>query len=1157
MPADLPIADARQRQEALDISRSFCVMAPAGSGKTELLTQRILKLLAVSEEPENLLAITFTRKAAAEMRQRLLDTLFRARDCRDLDGLPAHEKLTLRLGQKVLTRNEERDWQLLQNPGRLQLTTIDSFNLSLASQLPLLSGFGARPEIEQDPQALYAEAVIALLEKLEGSSPLADDLALVLSHLDNNILKIESLLCQLLGKRDQWLEHILHFQQRGQQDDDDSAIRRHLESTLCAVIEDTLTKAQASFGHLLPELMEDLVFARRQLLRLDAEHPLSNADKAFIEQAATPSACIADLPVWQALASLLLTKDGVLRKSVDKRAGFPADGANASEKAEFKQRKSAFLERLQLLTDSPGASEALVHIQLLPPAGFGTQQWQILSALTRVLFHLVGELQLVFQTHNCCDYVQVSAAALQALGDDEHPTAIALRLDYQIQHILVDEFQDTSSLQMRLLERLTRGWDSSDGRTLFIVGDGMQSCYGFRNANVGLFLAARDQGIGQVQLVPLQLEVNFRSELAVVDWVNTVFQRAFPARDDIGRGAVAYTQATALHRRNTDAGIDTLVFRHAFNEEGPLPDKKYMARLEAERVADIISRLQHSEPQASIAILVKNRPHIRAILPVLRQNNIAWNAAEIDPLDSYMEIQDLMSLCRALLDPADTTAWLAVLRAPFVGLSLQDIHCLSRFAAVNELTLCQALEQFDACTGLSAEGLAILQRVVPVLMHARRQRQTVNIRDWLEHCWLALGGPACMGPEIDASHVEDFFTLLAQESTAEDIPDMAHFARKLGAHHVNSKVQAGVNLQIMTIHKAKGLEFDYVILPRLNSGGRTDDTALLQWQEYISDSAPGAGLILSIPERRGNERDPLHRYLREERKERSALEDTRVLYIGITRAIRKAWLLASVNTSARGEMRVNSGSLLSRIWEAVEPVASLIEVSNEATDSTVTSAADSSPLLYGRRLPPHWKHPQPTALPISSGRSEENTALPGLVHNQAERVRGDIVHYCLKLVAEGRLELNDRARLDSLATHWQSRLAACSAQPQEHVKLILEQLAMITASETAAWLLSPAHEESACELSLSDYRANWRRELIIDRSFIEEGLRWVVDYKSSLPASGQSREAFLAQEEERYRPQLEAYSEIMQVFDPLHPVRPALYFTGLDLLYPIGLHRQS
>ncbi|HCL71818.1 MAG TPA: DNA helicase II, partial [Gammaproteobacteria bacterium] len=116
--------------------------------------------------------------------------------------------------------------------------------------------------------------------------------------------------------------------------------------------------------------------------------------------------------------------------------------------------------------------------------------------------------------------------------------------------ILVDEFQDTSQLQLDLLRKLTAGWEPDDGRSLFLVGDAMQSCYGFRNANVGIYLSVKERGIGELSLTPLALSSNFRSQEPVVSWVNNVFSGAFPRHPNISRGAVPYSPAQVIHPKS-------------------------------------------------------------------------------------------------------------------------------------------------------------------------------------------------------------------------------------------------------------------------------------------------------------------------------------------------------------------------------------------------------------------------------------------------------------------------------------------------------------------------------------------------------------------------------------------------------------------------------
>src|SRR5690606_35422690 len=151
------------------------------------------------------------------------------------------------------------------------------------------------------------------------------------------------------------------------------------------------------------------------------------------------------------------------------------------------------------------------------------------------------------------DYVEVALRALQALGSADEPTDLALAFDHRIRHILIDEFQDTSFTQLDLLERLTAGWTPGDGRTLFCVGDPMQSIYRFRQAEVGLFLELQRRGLKHLPLEPLTLTANFRSTQPVVRWVNDVFRTVIPPHDGIEQGAVRYSASVAARAEESGA----------------------------------------------------------------------------------------------------------------------------------------------------------------------------------------------------------------------------------------------------------------------------------------------------------------------------------------------------------------------------------------------------------------------------------------------------------------------------------------------------------------------------------------------------------------------------------------------------------------------------
>src|SRR6185436_15560804 len=219
-------------------------------------------------------------------------------------------------------------------------------------------------------------------------------------------------------------------------------------------------------------------------------------------------------------------------------------------------------DRLRALLEELAGNEALLAalqaVSTLPDARYTESQWQSLAALKIVLVRLAAELKVVFAERRAVDFVELALAAQRALGAVDAPSELLLALDRRIQHLLVDEFQDTSQSQRRLLELLTAGWQPDDGRTLFLVGDPMQSIYRFRDADMSLFLAAQQSGIGDVSLEPLALTRNFRSAPAIVSWVNATFTHVFPKVDQIAAGAAAFRESVAARA----AAAETAVHLH-------------------------------------------------------------------------------------------------------------------------------------------------------------------------------------------------------------------------------------------------------------------------------------------------------------------------------------------------------------------------------------------------------------------------------------------------------------------------------------------------------------------------------------------------------------------------------------------------------------------
>src|SRR3990167_1341896 len=572
--------DKKNRFLALDTSQSYIIQAPAGSGKTELIIQRLLSLLSKVKSPDEILAITFTKKATNEMRSRIVYALQQAMSAPKPES--PHTHLTWMLAKNVLERDRQYQWNLLNNPNQLRIQTIDAFCAYLTKQLPLLSHVGSSPAITDQPATLYREAVQEILTHLESRLPWSPALEKLLLHLDNDLNKLHDLLIALLAKRDQWLPYI--------ELTNENNIRKQLEYHFSLVINEKLQLLQSIFPKdCINELLAVARFAVDQLILENVESEIVACKNLTALPGATSDARIA----WLGLAKLLLTKNKSWRKRVDKEIGFPA-----------------------------------------------------LASLRTIALR---------KTH--IEFIENAQAALLALGDEENPTDLTLALDYRIQHILIDEFQDTSLTQYRLLEKLIAGWEANDGRTLLIVGDPMQSIYRFREAEVGLFLRIWKYGLGAIQLKSLRLSVNFRSTTHIVEWNNRAFQAIFPTYDDVAIGAVAYHASASNACLQLD-GVQPAI--HGFQTEDD--------NIQAHRIISLIHSIQSSSSQDSIAILVRSRSNLLALLPALKQANITYQAVDIEPLASRQIIQDLFSLTCALLHPVDRIAWLALLRAPWCGL---------------------------------------------------------------------------------------------------------------------------------------------------------------------------------------------------------------------------------------------------------------------------------------------------------------------------------------------------------------------------------------------------------------------------------------------------------------------------------------------------------
>ncbi len=752
-PSTIFAPDHEHRHLAIDPCRSFMVQAPAGSGKTELLIQRFLGLLATVDKPEAIVAITFTRKAAGEMLDRVLSALRHA-----LDGEPpesSHEQFTFALASAALARDQACGWDLLANPGRLRVQTIDSLCTAIVGQMPWLARLGSMPRIEEHPQPLYEEAARRAVLMVEENSSFQASLEILLLHLDNNAGRVQQLLATMLATRDQWIEMAVET---------GDTERERLEESLSRALSEGLRAAD----QLVPEDTRknwlDLARYVGGNMTGEPDYPALTCLGVTAWPGTTPD----QSAVWLSLASVVLTKEDWRKKGgLNKNCGFPAE--NKSRKEEC----AALIGRLQQID---GLLEALEFVRVLPPPSYTDAQWKIMRSLLECLKLAVAQLRMVFREEGAVDFCEFGLAARDALGRADDPADLALKLDARIQHLLVDEFQDTSLNQFELLSKLTAGWEPEDGRTLFLVGDPMQSIYRFRQAEVSLFLEARARGIGDILPEYLRLTANYRSLSGIVDRVNTMFSTIFPAADDTATGAIAYSPSQAPMTETTGSAVTF----HAFREG--------QDQLEADTVVQIVKDAHQQNQKDGVAILVRARTHLPVIVEALKSAGLKFRAVEIDPLGERTVVRDLLALTRAILHVGDRISWLAILRAPWCGLTLTDLHALASGNA--DQTIWERLQNLEE---LTEDGRQRAERLRGVLAEAFEERGRWPLRRWVERAWTKLGGPACLNERGSLQDASDYFDLLETEQAGCDLAD---FQRARGralrtARHAGGRLASG------------------------------------------------------------------------------------------------------------------------------------------------------------------------------------------------------------------------------------------------------------------------------------------------------------------------------------------------------------------------------
>ncbi|MFI4918511.1 MAG: UvrD-helicase domain-containing protein [Legionellales bacterium] len=1025
----MALIDSDQRQLATDPYTSFIVQAPAGSGKTELLTQRYLRLLSTVTAPEQIIALTFTRKAASEMRERIILALQQAAHAQQANS--PHQQLTFDFAKQALSRSEHFQWDLLQQPNRLKIITIDSLCQSINQAIPLLEKQIDYAKITDTAERHYLNAARSCIQFAIDTPEYQQAIKVLLLHVDNRQDRLLDLFKALLAQRDQWLNPL--FQARAQE-------KSTFEQALRLIEQHELSRCKKS----LPQhVAADLTRLARELALIE-----DNPDSPrFLLQGLYEFNEI-DQNTVIALTKLLLTGERVFRVAFDHHVGLKR---GVCPDKEYDLIKASSKELLSELREHPDFLDALIQVSTLPNPEYNLEQWEMLQALFIMLPLLVGHLHLFFSEHNEVDFTAIAQQALTALGDSENPTDLALYLDNALHHLLVDEFQDTSINQFELIGKLVQGWEPGDGKTLFVVGDPMQSIYRFRQAEVGLFFRAKEQGIGPVRLNALELRSNFRSSATLVNWVNTHFSKIFPQEFDIESGAVSFHPSNHVIQGDERSAIHALQFKNREQE--------------ASSLIQIITDELNADSEQTLAILVRSRGQLTDIIRLLRQHQIPYQGTDIDLLTNLAHLRDAWSMTQALLSPANRLSWLALLRSPYCGLALSDLHCIAQFN--KNKSIYHALMHLDNIQELSEEGRIRAGFFYQVMHKALTYRCQSRLSDWVAQTLSELH----LDKIVDQSQLNDLeqlWTLLDRYEQAGRLPDMKEFLKQL--NKLYSQQATPSRLQVMTIHKSKGLEFDTVFLPSLGAQPNRGDNPMLRWLKLPTQNH-GNILLVSPIQAAHQERCDLYDYLGRLDDAKSSYESQRVLYVAVTRAKSRLYLLNNSSKLAKGSFHnLLKNQEFTVAGHALEAEKILVALPN-LMKLPVAYCTNNNTRFNGDKSVPT---------------STLSTGIP--------RLTGIVAHQLMQWICDHHPNSIEEVPWNFARQEFKN-LGFDDLMQQQALTALQDQISRLFLDPIGLWIINK-HDKEHNELELLVAQHDKIVTRIIDRTFEDQDQLWIIDFKT-------------------------------------------------------------
>jgi ATP-dependent helicase/nuclease subunit A len=843
--------DERARRLAVDPLRNVALEASAGTGKTRVLVDRYVRLLEAGVAPRNILAITFTRKAAAEMRQRVMATL---RQRQREGGIPPAR------------------WREIRDAfADISISTIDAFCLSLLHEFPLEAGVDPGFDLADETETpRFIESSLDSALAIGRAISLDDsDVALLFTELGEPRLRkaLTTLLDRRLVARDALNRFV-----RGREMSVDAACSRLLYA-LRGSISSIPADALIATGPDVPAF-ELIAYEVRELM---ADPPLPHARlRALLDR----------------LADLVLTQKGEPRKRPQ------------HTKAEFKS--AAHYERHKVIVAGLGP-----HLQAAIEA-FKRDINLVLARGVRRLFAIAqDEYRRTLDKHGVLDFGDLLERTLKLLGQMEEFSRSRYRLESRYEHVLVDEFQDTSRAQWRLVRELVRAWSAGEGLShgpippsIFIVGDRKQSIYGFRDAEVSVLDAAADfiDALRPESPARAAITRSFRSVRELLTFVNDVCEaiEKSPDRPD----AFRYSESDAFPTLP-----DTPSESSAINVVMAESDQ-----LQAESVAEEIARLlndgvtvrdRHTGIRrrigaGDIAVLFRTRESHTVFEAALFKRRVPYYVYKGLGFFDAEEVKDVLAIVSYLADPASNLRAAALMRSRVVHLSDEALKLLApglASALTGDLPA-----TIDSLAADDRERLLLVRASVSGWIADADQVPPADIVDRVlaESAYaVEIGGPGFAQARENLKKIRGLIRRI-QNRGYLTLGRLADYFAGLaaGGDESNAIIDAADAVNLMTVHAAKGLEFPVVFIVNIGKGsGGTRDDIRVTPAPFVDEDENGEPIVAITDHDNPADRDD---------DEKDHEETKRLVYVALTRARDRLYLCG---TLTNGKVTLQRGSI--------------------------------------------------------------------------------------------------------------------------------------------------------------------------------------------------------------------------------------------------------